>query len=142
MSTPQNNGLDGELRVRALLEANKHKVSLKHKGPFDLLIDGVIRAEVKTCGGAIRSGRDYPHWFFNLHRHGVLNEEEIDIYILRLENIPDFSYAIHALIKAPIKKLTLNVTLRSLINGDWYNYIKEFQNFLKTPPEHIEIWAK
>lgn len=76
--------------------------------PFDLLIRQ-LRIEVKC---AAYNGR---RWKFNIHRHNKLNEKQVDYYILRLEKFPQSSKALYLVMKAPLKRMTIDVTIRSLL---------------------------
>src|SRR5262249_50773732 len=79
---------------------------------FDLLVDNKHRVEVK-CG--LPSAIDgLPTWRFNIHRHGVLNEET-DFYILRLERVPYSKRPVHLLFQAPLRVKVVTVSLRSLL---------------------------
>lgn len=113
-------GREAVYAVAAWLGAHGYPVSIQkeHTSPFDLLCAGK-RIEVKVSP---RRPSDNI-WFFNIHRHGIMSEGAVDVYILRLENVPDFKYAIHLIIPAPIGKATVQISLRSLITrfGRYYN---------------------
>jgi len=81
----------------------------KHADSFDLIYQEK-RIEVKASR-MDQSGL----WHFNVHRHGVIKEDGIFAYILRLEGVPGFEHALHLVIPAPLKVYTLVLSLRSLI---------------------------
>jgi hypothetical protein len=87
--------------------------------PFDLLVDGYTRVEVKI---AKFNGKS---WDFNIHRHGKVNEKFVDAYILRMENVPGFKAAIHLIIQSPLNTQTVHISFRSLIT----RYAKHFNDF-------------
>jgi hypothetical protein len=120
-------GKRGEENVAMVLYQSGRKVKrMSRRSPFDLLIDDTWRVEVKVAGMRMCEGA--PLWSFNLHRHGKLNEKNVDWYILRLEDIPFCKYAIHLLLRAPAKQLVVSITLRSLLNGQ-AELATKFQKF-------------
>jgi hypothetical protein len=105
---------EAEDKVYDLLRSNGIKViRSNYKSPYDYLYEGK-RIELKHSKGTMRLD-GHTIWKFNIHRHGVLDESQVDFYIFRLENVPEFSYAIHLVIPAPLGSATLEITLRSLI---------------------------
>jgi len=124
--TPEFNtekGRESVYAVAAWLEAHGFKVKrLPTSGPndlpYDLLVNGEKRVEVKVC-----FRRDDGNWKFNIHRHGILDESNVDVYVLRLEGVPDFKAALHLIIPAPLGSMTIAISLRSLITrfGRYYN---------------------
>ena len=93
---------------------------------FDLLVDG-WRIDVKT--GKMDACFE---WTFNIHRHGVLKEDLIDFYILRLEGVPGTKggWPVHLLLRSPVGRKTMRYTVRSLISGDAVQAV-EFRKFAK-----------
>lgn len=73
----------------------------KFKCPYDLLLNGKVRLEVKSCGIQARKG-----WKFNLHRHGKL-QPEVDFYVLVIPPIEAINF----------KKFTILVVPSSEVNG-------------------------
>lgn len=114
-----HNGINSVYVVAALLRQYGYKAEIcsSYTSPYDLLVNGK-RVEVKAC-----ARRESGDWSFNIHRHGVLDESQTDVYIFRLENVPEFSYAVHLLIEAPLETPTINISLRSLVirYGRHYN---------------------
>lgn len=96
---------------------------------WDILVDDRWHVEVKTARPREINGS--VGWYFNIHRHGVLDESKVDLYILRLEKVPYSKYAIHLLLPSPLKQFTLAVTFRKLLNG-FAKYAEAFQQFCKT----------
>ena len=108
----QIRGSHAETLVKSILLAHGRKVeAMPYNSPFDLLVDGIWKCDVK-CSAAL--DKIWPTWFFNFHRHNKLNEN-LDAYILRLENVPGHKKAVHLLFRAPTKVKTITFTLRSLI---------------------------
>lgn len=115
MAKPQTLGRTAETAIAQNLRDYGRVVQVrKHKSPYDLLVDG-MRIEIKCSD--VRVIRDVPTWWFNIHRHGVLNEQ-CDFYIFRLENVPFSKYAIHLLYKAPLSTPVASVSFRSLLSRD------------------------
>lgn len=110
-------GRNGEMVVNNWLRNRGYESELtSYHSPFDLRCNGK-RVEVKCA--------KYCHgeWVFNIHRKGVLNESEVDVYIFRLEQVPDSKAAIHLILPAPIGITTIKMTLRSLLTryGQYFN---------------------
>lgn len=119
-------GLSAEKRFAAILHAYGHEVKvMPRQSKYDLLVDKVYRVEVKCALYDERRGNA----LVNFHRHGVLCETDVDFYLLRIENIPGFKSAISLLFKAPINRLTLKITLRSMISlyGDNFRQYVQFR---------------
>lgn len=131
MRNKQDIGLIGEDRVKALLMGPSYQRSVircPYKCPYDLVIDG-LRTEVK-CAAPRKDGEYGIAWQFNIHRHGMLSEDT-DIYILRLEKVPYSGCAMHMLLAAPIGKLTVLVSMRSLLNQEWAEAVSDFYALAK-----------
>src|ERR1700685_2878474 len=109
---PQDDGRAAELQVMSLLTYRGFRVERMKEcsSPFDLLLDGNIRIEVKTCDG-VRGGEGGENsqikWLFNIHRHNILDESGVDFYILKLNYTPIFKYPVHLLIEASIGRPTI-----------------------------------
>jgi hypothetical protein len=130
-------GKAGERRVQMVLYQHGRKTKrMKYACEFDLLVDDIWRVEVKTAKPQKRSG-EQSTWKFNLHRHGKLLENT-DWYILRMEDVPFTKRAIHLLLRSPVGKPSITVTLRGLLNGKsiWTSDFKRFaKGEIKT---HVE----
>lgn len=104
--------------------------------PYDLLVDGKYRIEVK--GGdkrAIKVGKyRYDGWSFNIHRHGILSEENVDFYIL------SFAHQL-ALLKAPLNVKTLAFRDRSLTKGKYQKHLAAFLAFARGEFGKVEVAA-
>ena|ERR1700679_1917299 len=114
-------GLVCQRQVTAFLRRYKFSVhEQQFHSPFDLLVNNK-RIEVKAAGFDTTK----KFWLFNIHRHNVLDETNVDIYILRLENVPGFTYAIHLIIPAPLGVFNVQISLRSLLTrwGKYFNNI-------------------
>ena len=130
MAKARMDGERGEHNVCQLLIRNGRQVQRgRYNEPFDILVDGKTHIEVKTCRSIIKRGQTA--WFFNIHRHGVLDEQGVDAYIFRLENVPETSAAIHLLFKAPLGILTVVISIRSLLNR-YGVAMGDFRKFAKT----------
>lgn len=79
-----------------------------YHSPFDLLVRS-FKVEVK-CAKPIKG-----EWKFNIHRHNKVKESNVDFYILRLDKFPYSKKAMHLVLKAPLRKPTVTVTIRSLL---------------------------
>jgi hypothetical protein len=102
-------GIDGQQQVYAWLRLQGFETfQADYNAKYDILCNGK-KVEVKTAE-YVNGG-----WSVNIHRHGILNESDVDLYVLRLEGGPLFKYAIHLIIPAPVGKLRINITPRSLL---------------------------
>jgi hypothetical protein len=122
-------GHKGEDAVADLLRWHGRKVEvMRPNHPFDLLVDGKWKVEVKTASpGKRRKGLQ---WRFEIMRHGVLNEVA-DFYILRLDQVPYTARAVHCLVIAPVMKTQIAISFRGLLDGDGY-MAQAFQHFART----------
>lgn len=118
---PQKNGKAAEYKVAQILLAHGRKVKrCAYRSPFDLLVDGKWKCDVKVSYLSTRhaprrsDGTGMLYWLVNFHRHGKLSET-CDFYIVRLEKVPGFQKAVHLLLPSPVKVLTQRYGLRSLI---------------------------
>lgn len=128
--TRQENGAAAEWKACQILRNHRRLVQkARYNEPFDILVDGKIRVEVKASTPSRNRGR--LTWTFNVHRHGILREECVDVYIFKLEEVPESKAAVYLLFKAPLKKKTVIVSFKSLLDrygwGAW-----NFHNFIKT----------
>lgn len=101
-----------------------------YNAPFDLYTPNGTRIEVKTAQLCKHGTNETWQWSFNIHRHGSVDNSQVDVYVLRLESnevlkMYGFSYAIHMIIPAPIHELTVNISPRSLLNQaeKWATYV-------------------
>ena len=103
--------------------------------PYDLLVN-FRRVEVKVCPLSGSRGQ----WQFNIHRHGVLDESMVDVYILRLERVPGFKAALHLVIPSPIGQRVLIISLRALLAryGRYYNRFDLLGGTDKSAPKQID----
>ena len=113
-----------------------HSVSTMKEtwSPFDLLVNGKIKCEVK--GAAMPqpvNGGTLHGWQFNLHRHGVIPNHQADLYWLYLSGVPGFKNGISLIM--PHSELrgkhTLVLTLRRLLTryAKWYMRMDLFKDF-------------
>lgn len=90
-----------------------------HTAPFDIYTNKGMRIEVKAS--AFREVKqDSWGWFFNIHRHGVVNNDNVDAYILvclpdQMLEIVGLRSIIRLIVPAPITELTISISLRSLL---------------------------
>lgn len=121
-SAAQMDGLAAEERVANLLISNGRKVSITpYNCPYDLLVDGK-KVEVKSSGKhPLRNGFV---WLYNLHRHGVLNESEVDLYVFEMK---DFQYP-YVLIPAPIGKKSISLNYNILAKR-YFRGVEDFNRF-------------
>ncbi len=130
--TPQERGRLAEDQVRQILYAHGRTVKqCGYRESFDMLVDGRWRVEVKTAGPQPQPvGAHQPIWKFNIHRHGKVEETHVDLYILRLE-VPFCRAAVYLLFRAPIKRPTITISFRSLLNGRG-EHAQAFRCFCRT----------
>jgi len=100
---------------------------------YDLVVNG-LRVEVKEARPLKRHKR-HTYWQANIHRHGRVKESEVDVYIIRLVGIPEFTAALYLLIPAPLKTPTLKITLRSLLQR--YGVYVDNMQLLGEPTEPV-----
>ena len=112
--------------VKAILRSYGHTAEdfSRPWSPFDILMDGKIKIEVKTGRYIIKQ----KCWLFNIHRHNVLNETDVDFYVLRFNDIPGTDRAINALYKAPLNVYTMNFSIRELLEGKIQQAVKDFRS--------------
>lgn len=116
----------GEISVCAILRGYGHKVRpMLYKSSFDILVNDLMKIEVKSARAQTKKNGSIV-WVFNIHRHGVLNENTCDYYILRIEDVPHCKKkAVHLLVPSPINKKTFRTSFRSLIS-DHSKYVQLF----------------
>ncbi len=104
---------------------------MNRSSPFDAVCCGK-RVEFKA--GTLRNDGT---WLFNIHRHGVVNESQVDVYVLRLEDVPGFKYAVHLIVPAPLNTPTVSISLRSLLTrwGRFFNRFDFIDSTLSPPTE-------
>ncbi len=105
-------GIDAQRSVACNLAGYGHRVKQMHvHSPYDLFVEGIGRIEVKcsSYNPALKKFR------VNFHRRGKLDESNVDYYIVRLEDVPEFKYPIHLAFKAPVETLTMNISFRALL---------------------------
>lgn len=131
MAKPQRDGFKGMMAVYVALQKGGAPSLAGYYAHFDIMVRERIRLEVKTCTGLQRShyGRA---WQFNISRHGKISEET-DFYVLRLENVPLSKAAITLLLKAPLRRSTIVISTRQLLEGKWTDAIKDWRRFVKDP---------
>lgn len=120
----QRYGLAAQQRIGNWLRNHYREVKpMSYGSPYDFLVCGK-RVEVKACP-CVEIG-DQLLWAFTIQGHWKHAERNVDVYVLRLENIPGFKSAIHLIIAAPIRRSTVSISLRNLISG---KYAKHFNDF-------------
>lgn len=115
---PQRNGKLAEKRICDILRHFGREVKRKgYYDTFDLLIDQRWRCEVKVAYPAKNvAHHNAVRWHVNFHRHGKL-KEDCDLYIIRLEEVPGFTAAVHLVMPAPLGIMAKAFTLRTLIEN-------------------------
>lgn len=130
-------GGQGQDKVAIALQSFGRTVEVApYNSPYDLLIDGKYRIEVKSGAERfLRKGKySYRGWQFNIHRHGVLNEASVDFYVL------SFAHRF-LLLKAPVNKKTIAFQSRPLAKGKYRKYIEAFLSFAKGEIGKVEVAA-
>ena len=100
---------------------------------YDLLTAGGQKIEVKYASFRRLKTDGRMGWQINFHRHGVLNESEVNWYaaILDADSTGLFGKAVLSLIlPAPINKTTLQLSPRSLVSR-WAGYVNNWSGLLK-----------
>jgi len=109
----QAKGHDAENEVGMLLRSGGKRFVKRLHGPQgDLLIDDRLKIEVKTAAPRIADGKF--SWQFNIHRHGILNEQA-DYYLFRFEHVPGCEKPIYAVYKGPLGVMTVNFSMRKML---------------------------
>lgn len=142
-----------QVRVRQWLKLKG--INTEHASyyaPFDLYTSRGTRIEVKYAPFSVRPkpmalNGEQAAWWFNIHRHGKLDCSAVDFYILRCDGSPELetvglNAAFHVIIKSPIEKKTLCLSLRTILrdygsNVDAHALIEEFDRTLT--PEHRSL---
>lgn len=126
---------DAQARVRNWLRIchGIHCISAGYYAPFDLLTSDGIRIEVKYSPYRDLGGRKLGKkaWVFNIHRHGLVAEGQVDAYVLRCARAPEVGIgaAIHLILPAPVRKATICITPRSLLTryAQFFNRVDYLQ---------------
>jgi hypothetical protein len=136
----QDIGRIAERRVGAVLIMYGRSVSMarmrqgSNAEPFDMLVDGKP-IEVKTAEPRKLSSKSDANsfgWVFNIHRHGVVKENGLFGYVLRLENFPGSAYAVHMFFRAPLGVPTVQVSLKNILKRpEFYQAVQDFYKFAK-----------
>jgi hypothetical protein len=127
METSDAYGLHGERAFMALCRQRGINVLPRRRMcPYDFLVEG-LRIEFKIASPQTRYGKLV--WRFNFHRHGVL-KEKCDFYILCMEGIPNYKARVYLLLKAPVKKKGISVSVRSLLQK-YAIFAVDFENFMR-----------
>ena len=120
-------GLSGELKVKDKLEELGYKVekmSIKH--PYDLLVNGNIKIDVKTAR-KYNSGKEWSSYSFNLEKYNPT----CDIYVFIC--VEDEKYLI--IPSKFLKQTQLCITDKKSkydIYKDRWDYIDKFDSFYKS----------
>lgn len=91
----------------------KSKLVGDYNAAYDL-VAGNVRIEVKAA--PLKNKK----WRFNIHRHGVVDERDVDVYVLVLEGL--MKYRLYCVIPAPLNTPTLEISLRGLF-GKFAKYV-------------------
>lgn len=113
-------------------------------GPFDILVNQNIRIEVKfgklrKSPRTMKTGKlPTQSWCFNIHRHGVVDESEVDLYMFCCEipNSTDINYYVR---KAPISRQSLNISTRNY--SKWPDFKGVIMNYVSNNPNHEKIFT-
>lgn len=111
---PQSMGMAAEEKVACLFRRFGYQVQRElYRNEYDLLLNGSIRIEVKCAQPQFTPNG--PKWKFNIQRHGRVSEEGVDLYVLRLEEIPYFKDSLYLLFEAPIRRQVITISFLSLL---------------------------
>jgi hypothetical protein len=119
----------------------KRGVSVAHAGQgcdFDLFTPKMTRIKVRwgMCG-EIEFKQPRQGWVIDIHRSGLLRENDVDFYVLLLDVTESLRTIgihkpIYVVLRSPLRKPVLTITTRHLITGEWagridnWKLIKEF----------------
>ena len=115
--------VQNQLRYRGI--ASEHQ---SFASGYDLLTAGGQRVEVKYAGFRRLKKDGRMGWQINCHRHGVLDETNLDWYAAVLGSDPTnlFGKAVLTLIiPAPVEKFTLVISPRSLVSR-WAGFVNNW----------------
>lgn len=106
-------------RIASVLHSRGYHVKSKlpYNSKFDLLCNGK-RVEVKTA-----DMREDNSWVVNIHRHGILDEGQVDVYVFELHAL-FFPSPVLLFFPAPIGAKTLAFHLFGLIRGKYWNRVE------------------
>jgi len=110
-------------KVRAKLSSAGFVSISKAKGRESVLIIDGLRVEVKQS--SLSSGK---WWKVNLHRHGVLDESDVDAYLLLLNGVPGVAggMSLYLIIPAPQNVKGLAISFSSLMR-QWRDNIEAWK---------------
>ena len=99
--------------------------------PFDILVDGKLKLEVKAASKK-QTRYTQPMWQFNLHRHGKVPENQADLYWFYIESLPGFKEGISLIVPHAevVGRHNIRISLRSLIVS-WSKWYKRMDLFEK-----------
>jgi len=88
--------------------------------PFDLLVEGVARVELKTARHPqLGPDSDLIQWKYNLHRHGIKTKGEVDFFVFVIPPMKaiGMAYSLYLVVPAKIieDKFTFLVSYRTLL---------------------------
>jgi hypothetical protein len=86
----------------------------KGSSPFDVLTERGVRVEVKDSKRNARG-----EWYFNIVRHGRLDERQVDAYVFTLRGL---GKRVFVVVPAPVETRSIKMTLRTLVNK-WSRYV-------------------
>ena len=107
-----------------------------YNAPFDLYTLKGMRLEVRWT--QFRKARSYVGWKFTMHRHGRLQNETCDFYVLRCEVTGplvdlDIGHGNSFYIIIPSREVTvktITVRLLGLFKGDWAKQVDNFRQLV------------
>lgn len=134
--TNTDKGMAGERQAAAWLRLKGLPVSYRPKrSKYDMEVNG-WRVEVKCAP----LNTDKRGWFFNIHRHGSLDERQVDFYVFVLQDVPLVAANIYLVVPSPLKYKTVAITFRSLIMK-WSRYIDNPDPLRESPPILVRAFS-
>lgn len=135
--SPQEAGIDAEIRVAQRLALFGYSAKrMPYNSPFDLLVNNSLRVEVKYARPS-----DGWLWRINFHRHGELDETNVDFYVVMLDGIPGFAKkAMFLVFPAPAAVKSMTFTFATLLRKH-HRHIDNWKLF-GPPPLKVQHFAK
>jgi len=112
--TSHQHGRAAEDTFMGTIRARGAKIYLaRQRENFDFWVNG-RRVEFKTARPT-QTKRQSPYWQFSLHRHGKLNESDIDFYVVCFEEIPYMQKNFYGAVQAPVQVKSLSYGMPDLL---------------------------
>ena len=95
--------------------------------PYDLVTNSGKRLEIKLSEFCPKKR----HWSFNIQRHNILDESQVDAYVLRFNpgaaSVVLGIYPFHLVMPAPIGVKNIRMAARNLLCGRWAEHFNNVE---------------